>query len=44
MKKIFLALAALAAMTAVSCVKDEKNPNALVPEVKPVKYTDLLLN
>ena len=44
MKKIFLALAALAAMTAVSCVKDEQNPNALVPEVKPVKYTDLLLN
>ena len=43
MKKIFLALAALAAMTAVSCVKDEQNPNALVPEVKPVKYTDLLL-
>lgn len=44
MKKIFLALAALAAMTAVSCVKDEQNPDALVPEEKPVKYTDLILN
>ena len=35
MKKIFLALAAFAAMTAVSCVKDEQNPDALVPEPEP---------
>ena len=35
MKKIFLALAALASMAAVSCVKDEQNPNALVPEPEP---------
>ena len=44
MKKTFIALAALATMAAVSCVKDEQNPEALVPEVKPVKYTDLVLN
>lgn len=44
MKKIFIALAALATMVAVSCVKDEQNPDALVPEEKPVKYTDLVLN
>lgn len=44
MKKIFFALSVLAAMSAVSCVKDEQNPDALVPEEKPVKYTDLVLN
>ena len=45
MKKIFLVLAALATMAAVSCVKDELNPDALVkpeppvekPEEKPVE-------
>ena len=45
MKKIFLVLAALATMAAVSCVKDEMNPDALVkpeppvekPEEKPVE-------
>lgn len=47
MKKIFLALAALASMAAVSCVKDEQNPNALVPEPEPeivYDYTKLVLN
>ena len=32
MKKIFLVLAAFATMVAVSCVQDEMNPEALVPE------------
>ena len=47
MKKIFLALAALASMAAVSCVKDEQNPNALVPEPEPeivYDYSKLVLN
>ena len=47
MKKIFLALAAFAAMTAVSCVKDEQNPEALVPEKEPevvYDYSKLVLN
>lgn len=44
MKKIFFALAAFASMTVMSCVKDEMNPSALVPEEKPVNYTDLVLN
>lgn len=47
MKKIFIALAAFAAMTAVSCVKDEQNPEALVPEKEPevvVDYSKLALN
>ena len=47
MKKIFLVLAALATMTAVSCVKDEQNPNALVPEPEPevvYDYSKLVLN
>lgn len=47
MKKIFLALAALATMSAVSCVKDELNPDALVPEPEPeivYDYTKLVLN
>ena len=42
MKRLFYIIAAFAAITA--CVKDEQNPEALVPEVKPVKYTDLVLN
>ena len=47
MKKIFLALAALATMAAVSCVKDELNPDALVPEPEPevvYDYSKLVLN
>lgn len=47
MKKIFLALAALATITAVSCVKDEMDPNALVPEPEPevdYDYSKLVLN
>lgn len=47
MKKIFLALAALATMAAVSCVKDEMNPDALVPEPEPeivYDYSKLVLN
>lgn len=47
MKKIFLALAALATMAAVSCVKDEQNPAALVPEPEPevvYDYSKLVLN
>ena len=47
MKKIFLALAALATMAAVSCVKDEQNPDALVPEPEPevvYDYSKLVLN
>lgn len=47
MKKIFLALAALATMAAVSCVKDEQNPNALVPEPEPevvYDYSTLVIN
>jgi len=47
MKKIYLALAALATMAAVSCVKDEMNPDALVPEPEPeivYDYTKLVLN
>lgn len=47
MKKIFLALSALAALTAVSCVKDELNPKALEPEPEPeivYDYTKLVLN
>mgnify|MGYP006391547697 CR=1 FL=1 len=45
MKKIFFALAAFAAMTA--CVKDEQNPDALVPEKEPeivYDYSKLVLN
>ena len=47
MKKIFLVLAALATMAAVSCVKDEQNPDALVPEPEPevvYDYSKLVLN
>lgn len=47
MKKIFIAFAAFAAMTAVSCVKDEQNPDALVPEPEPevvYDYSKLVLN
>lgn len=47
MKKIFLVLAALATMAAVSCVKDEQNPDALVPEPEPevvVDYSKLTFN
>ena len=47
MRKIFLALAALATMAAVSCVKDEQNPDALVPEPEPeivYDYSKLVLN
>ena len=47
MKKIFLALAALATMAAVSCVKDEQNPDALVPAPEPevtYDYSKLVLN
>lgn len=47
MKKIFIALAFLAAATAVSCVKDEQNPDALIPEKEPevvYDYTKLVLN
>ena len=47
MKKIFLALAAFATMTAVSCVKDEQNPDALVPAPEPevtYDYSKLVLN
>ena len=45
MKKIFFALAAFAAITA--CVKDEQNPEALVPEKEPeivYDYSKLVLN
>lgn len=45
MKKIFIAFAAFAAMTA--CVKDEQNPDALIPEKEPevvYDYTKLVLN
>lgn len=47
MKKIFIALAAFAVITSVSCVKDEQNPDALVPEKEPevvYDYTKLVLN
>lgn len=47
MKKIFLAFAALATMAAVSCVKDEMNPNALIPEPEPevvYDYSKLTFN
>ena len=47
MKKIFLALAAFATMAAVSCVKDEQNPDALVPAPEPevvYDYSKLVLN
>ena len=47
MKRIFIAFAALAAMSAVSCVKDEMNPEALVPEKEPevvYDYSKLVLN
>ena len=47
MKKIFIALAAFATMAAVSCVKDEQNPEALVPEKEPeivYDYSTLVLN
>ena len=37
MRKIFLAFAALATMAAVSCVKDELNPDALVKPEPPVE-------
>lgn len=40
-------MAAFAAMTAVSCVKDEQNPEALVPEKEPevvYDYSKLVLN
>ena len=40
MKKIFLVLAALATMAAVSCVKDELNPDALVKPEPPVEKTE----
>ena len=41
MKKIFIALAALAV---VSCVKDERDPAALVPEEKPEAPVTLCIN
>ena len=47
MKKIFLALAALATMAAVSCVKDEQYPGATEPEPEPeivYDYSGLVLN
>ena len=47
MKRIFIAFAAIAAMSAVSCVKDEMNPEALVPEKEPevvYDYSKLVLN
>ena len=47
MKKIFLALAAIATMTAVSCVKDEQYPGATEPEPEPevvYDYSGLVLN
>lgn len=44
MKKIFLALSALAALTAVSCVKDELNPDALVPPAVPDPDPTLCIN
>ena len=44
MKKIFLALAALASLSAVSCVKDEQNPSALIPEEKPEPAVTLCIN
>lgn len=47
MRKIFFALAALTTMTAVSCVKDELNPDALVPEKEPevvYDYSKLVIN
>ena len=47
MKKIFVALAAFATMAAVSCVKDEQNPDALVPAPEPevvYDYSKLVLN
>ena len=47
MKKIYLVLAALATMAAASCVKDEMNPDALVPEPEPevtYDYSKLVIN
>lgn len=44
MKKIFFALSVLAAMSAVSCVKDEQNPDALVPEKEPEVPVTLCIN
>ena len=45
MKKIFFALAAFAAMAVVSCVKDERDPQSLVPAPDPVyDYSGLVLN
>lgn len=44
MKKIILTLAAIAALGMVSCVKDEQDPNALIPEEKPEAPVTLVIN
>lgn len=44
MKHIFLPMAAIAALAVVSCVKDERDPNALIPEEVHYDYTKLVLN
>ncbi|MGM9739750.1 MAG: lamin tail domain-containing protein [Candidatus Cryptobacteroides sp.] len=44
MKHIFLPMAAIAALAVVSCVKDERDPNALIPEEKPEAPVTLLIN
>ena len=37
-------MAAIAALAVVSCVKDERDPNALIPEEKPEAPVTLLIN
>lgn len=44
MKKIFFPIAAIAALFMSSCVKDEQNPDALIPEEKPEAPVTLLIN
>ncbi|MGM9736530.1 MAG: lamin tail domain-containing protein [Candidatus Cryptobacteroides sp.] len=44
MKRIILSLAAVAAIGLVSCVKDEQDPNALIPEEKPEVPITLVIN
>ncbi|MGN0196235.1 MAG: lamin tail domain-containing protein [Candidatus Cryptobacteroides sp.] len=44
MKRIILSMAAFAALGLVSCVKDEQDPNALIPEEKPEAPVTLVIN
>lgn len=47
MKKFFLSLTVVASLFTISCVEDDLNPDALIPEKEPEKaydYTQLRLN